>query len=54
MFDFETAKIKEELTQLNGQMNSYYCGSYFGYGLHEDAITSAMKVAEHFGVKFTG
>ncbi len=54
MFDFETAKIKAELPQLNGQMNSYYCGSYFGYGLHEDAITSAMNVAEQFGVKFEG
>lgn len=52
MFDFNTAKIRDEMPELNGQMNSYYCGSYFGYGLHEDAITSAINVAKQLGVDF--
>lgn len=52
MFDFNTAKIKDKMPQLNGQMNSYYCGSYFGYGLHEDAVTSAINVAKELGVDF--
>lgn len=52
MFDFNTAKIKDKMPQLNGQMNSYYCGSYFGYGLHEDAVTSAIHVAKELGVNF--
>jgi len=52
IFDFNTTPITNELPQLNGKKNSYYCGSYFGFGLHEDAITSAINVAEMLGVKF--
>lgn len=40
------------LPSLNGKMNSYYCGSHFGYGLHEDAIKSAVAVAETLGVQW--
>ncbi len=47
--DGSTPMIKE-LPALNGKMNSYYCGSHFGYGLHEDAVTSAIEVAKKFGV----
>jgi predicted NAD/FAD-binding protein len=28
---------------------TFYCGSYFGYGFHEDAIRSGERVAGHFG-----
>jgi predicted NAD/FAD-binding protein len=35
---------------LNGQQRTFYCGSHFGFGLHEDATRSAMEVASHFGV----
>ena len=52
IFDFNTTPITDELPQLNGKQNTYYCGSYFGFGLHEDAISSAIKVADLLGVKF--
>jgi len=52
IFDFDTTPIIKELPKLNGQQNTYYCGSYFGFGLHEDAITSAINVADQLGVKF--
>ena len=29
---------------------TYFCGSYFGYGFHEDAVRSAVEVAERLGV----
>ncbi len=29
--------------------NVHYCGSYLGYGFHEDAVASACVVAERFG-----
>src|ERR1035438_4515224 len=32
-------------------LNRYFCGSYFGYGLHEDAIRSAVEVARGLGVE---
>ena len=40
------------LAQLNGSKHSYFCGSYFGHGLHEDAVTSAIAVAGRLGVRF--
>lgn len=51
MFSFESVKAIEKMPSLNGTMNSYYCGSHFGYGLHDDAVTSAITVAKHFGVE---
>lgn len=39
-----------QLPALNGANRTYYCGSYFGYGFHEDAVKSAAAVAARFGV----
>ena len=49
MFDFRSVATLPRLPELNEQGQSYYCGSYFGFGLHEDAVTSAKAVAEKFG-----
>ncbi|MDY6906366.1 MAG: hypothetical protein SWH61_16970 [Thermodesulfobacteriota bacterium] len=35
---------------MDGRQNTYYCGSHFGYGLHGDAVNSAIAVARHLGV----
>ena len=35
---------QEQLPLLNGVNNTYFCGSYFGYGFHEDAIKSAVNI----------
>lgn len=51
MFDLDSIKTIPRLRSLNGIQNTYFCGSHFGYGLHEDAVSSALAVAEHFGVK---
>ena len=29
---------------------TYFCGSYFGYGFHEDAARSGVQAAEALGV----
>jgi len=49
-YDFDALATQAELPQLNGQRNSWFCGSYFGYGFHEDAVRSAVAVAKGFGV----
>jgi predicted NAD/FAD-binding protein len=49
IFDFRSCRTQRELPFLNGARNTYYCGSHFGFGLHEDAVTSAMEVAEKLG-----
>ena len=35
---------QNQLPLLNGVNNTYYCGSYFGYGYHEDAVKSAYEL----------
>jgi len=45
LFDFNSCRTIPTLPSLNGVLNTYYCGSHFGFGLHEDAVTSAMTVA---------
>lgn len=49
-YSFESMKTQSELPSLNGVNKTYFCGSYFGYGFHEDAARSAVQVAEKFGV----
>lgn len=39
-----------QIRELNGTGNTYYCGSYLGYGFHEDAVRSGVAVARHFGI----
>ena len=33
------------LPTLNGVRNTWFCGSYFGYGFHEDAVRSSYQAA---------
>lgn len=49
-FDFAACRAQRDLASLNGVRHSWYCGSHFGYGLHEDAVTSAVAVARALGV----
>jgi predicted NAD/FAD-binding protein len=42
---------QRELPLLNGVDNTYFCGSYFGYGFHEDAVRSGFDVARQFGIE---
>ena len=41
---------QELIRQINGRLNTYYCGSYLGYGFHEDAVKSAVEMAGHLGI----
>jgi predicted NAD/FAD-binding protein len=52
IFDFKSCPTIRELASLNGVRNTYYCGSHFGFGLHEDAVTSAIEVARKLDVHF--
>ena len=35
--------------ELNGAQHTYYCGAYWANGFHEDAVVSALRVAQAFG-----
>jgi len=49
-YSFESIKTQKDLDGLNGVRNTYFCGSYFRYGFHEDAVASAVHVAARFGI----
>ncbi len=44
LFDIPAIKAQAELHKLNQNGPVYFCGSYFKYGFHEDAFTSAMQL----------
>jgi len=48
-FDRAALKAQRELWSLQGRRRTWYCGSYFGYGFHEDALQSGLAVAEQVG-----
>jgi predicted NAD/FAD-binding protein len=36
--------------EISGRNRTHYCGAYWGWGFHEDGVTSAVRVAERLGV----
>jgi predicted NAD/FAD-binding protein len=46
IFTPETAMAQKRLHQLNENGTTYFCGSYFRFGFHEDALASAVHVCE--------
>ncbi|MFK8083066.1 MAG: NAD(P)/FAD-dependent oxidoreductase [Granulosicoccus sp.] len=49
VFTSQTWKSQQKLWSLQGQQRTWFCGSYFGSGFHEDAVQSGLAVAEHLG-----
>jgi predicted NAD/FAD-binding protein len=49
-YSFASLATQAELPDLNGRRHTWYCGSYFGYGFHEDAVRSGVGVARDFGI----
>ncbi len=45
----EAVAGRELIRSHNGENNTWYAGSYFGFGFHEDAVRSAVDVAESLG-----
>lgn len=49
LFDKNTDAAQTELWKLQGHRNTWYCGSYFGAGFHEDGLQSGLWAAESAG-----
>jgi uncharacterized protein len=45
----ESFRYRDEVVATNGENNTYHAGAYLGDGLHEGAITSALRVAQLIG-----
>ena len=50
MFDAAAIRAQRELHRLQGVRHTYFCGSYCGYGFHEDALSAGLDVAEQLEV----
>lgn len=50
LFDVEAVQAQKELSKLNETGPLYFCGSYFRYGFHEDALMSSVDLC----TKLTG
>tara|TARA_A100001037_G_C15105029_1_gene615975 strand:+ start:297 stop:1616 length:1320 start_codon:yes stop_codon:yes gene_type:complete len=48
-YDLTALNAQESLWKLQGRRNCWFCGSYFGYGFHEDALQSGLAAAESLG-----
>jgi len=48
VFSPRAVATQSKLQELNGINNTWFCGSYFGYGFHEDAVRSGVQVAKDF------
>lgn len=42
-------RAQRDLPDLQGQRRTWFCGSYFGAGFHEDALVSGLAAAEALG-----
>ncbi|MBO6510879.1 MAG: NAD/FAD-binding protein, partial [Roseibium sp.] len=49
VFDQAAMAAQRDLWALQGQQRTWFCGSYFGYGFHEDGLQSGLAVAEALG-----
>lgn len=49
MFTCESLREQKNLSSIQGKDRIWYCGSYVGYGFHEDALKSGMDVALKLG-----
>jgi predicted NAD/FAD-binding protein len=50
IFSLATKQAQQNIGKIQGGNNTYYVGSYLGYGFHEDGIQSALKVCEKMKV----
>jgi predicted NAD/FAD-binding protein len=49
IFTADTWDAQQRLWSLQGQRRTWFCGSYFGAGFHEDAVQAGFAVAEQLG-----
>jgi len=49
LFDGAALWAQRRLWSLQGRRNTWFCGSYFGHGFHEDGLQAGLAVAEQLG-----
>ncbi|WP_343564011.1 NAD(P)/FAD-dependent oxidoreductase [Kiloniella sp. b19] len=49
LFNMSANRAQKDLWSIQGQNGLWFCGSYLGYGFHEDGLQSGLAVAEVLG-----
>ena len=49
VFDEAAMAAQRKLWAIQGQQRTWFCGSFMGYGFHEDGIQAGLAVAERLG-----
>jgi len=50
LFTEDSVFAQTQKSSICGKDNTYFCGSYWGYGFHEDGVNSALDVCKKFGL----
>ncbi len=48
--NIKTSVLQKDLYKLQGKQRTWFCGSYFGYGFHEDGLKSSLEMLKHFKI----
>ena len=51
IFSLGTLEAQRHIHKIQGVNNTWYCGSYLGYGFHEDGIQSSAYLASLLNIK---
>ena len=46
-YDKNALDSQNKLSNLQNKNNTLFCGSYFGYGFHEDGIKSSINMVKY-------
>ena len=49
-FDLAALRAQRRFDEIDGRGGVHYCGAWWGYGFHEDGLTSALRVSRTLGV----
>ena len=47
----ENTILQKDLHLIQGKKRTWFCGSYFGYGFHEDGLKSSIELINNFKIK---
>ncbi|AWB32867.1 NAD(P)/FAD-dependent oxidoreductase [Orrella marina] len=51
VMDLPAIRAQQRLGVIQGQLGTWFCGAWCGYGFHEDGLKSAIAVARDFGIE---
>jgi predicted NAD/FAD-binding protein len=52
LYDAAVVRAQGRWEEISGVRGTHYCGAHWGYGFHEDGLTSALRVASRLGVSW--